>query len=149
MKVILTQTVDGLGKMGEVVIVKDGYARNYLFPKNFAKDATAGNMKGIEGLKKKQAAIETAKLAEAKAAADRISGLSITITAEAGEEDKLFGSVTAEMISTALLAEGVKVDKKDIILEEPIKKLGSYQVTVKVAHEVKANFKVSIVKAQQ
>ncbi len=148
MKVILTQTVEKLGKMGEVIDVKDGYARNFLFPKNFAKEATTGNMKGIEGLKKKQAAIEATKLAEAKVAADKISAISMTMTAEAGEEDKLFGSITSEMIATALEAEGVKVDKKDIVLDEPIKKLGSYQVTVKIATEVKASLKVLIVKKQ-
>lgn len=148
MKVILTQTVDKLGKMGEVIEVKDGYARNFLFPKNLAREATTGNMKGIEGLKKKQAAIEAAKLAEAKIAADKISAISLTMTAEAGEEDKLFGSITSDMIATALEAEGVKVDKKDIVLDEQIKKLGSYQIMVKVVPEVKATLKVLIVKKQ-
>ncbi len=148
MKVILTQTVEKLGKMGEVVDVKDGYARNFLFPKNFAKEATAGNLKGIEGLKKKQAAIEAKKLAEAKVAADKISAISLTIAVEAGEEDKLFGSITNDMIATALEAEGVKVDKKDIVLDESIKKLGSYQITVKVVPEVKATLKVLIIKKQ-
>lgn len=148
MKVILTQTVEKLGKMGEVVDVKDGYARNFLFPKNFAKEATAGNMKGLEGLKKKQAAIEAKKLAEAKVAADKISAISLTIAVEAGEEDKLFGSITNDMIATALEAEGVKVDKKDIVLDESIKKLGSYQINVKVVPEVKATLKVLIVKKQ-
>ena len=148
MKVILTQTIDKLGNMGDVLDVQDGYARNYLFPRKLAKEATAGNMKGLEGLKKKQAAIETKKLADAQAIADKISGLSVTMTVEAGEEDKLFGSVTTDMIATALEAEGVKIDKKDIVLDEPIKKLGSYQVVVKIAPEVKANLRVWIVKQQ-
>jgi large subunit ribosomal protein L9 len=147
-KVILTQAIDRLGKIGDVVNVKDGYARNYLFPKNLAKEATAGNMKGLEGLKKKQAAIEAKKVDDAKALADKISGISVTMTVEAGEEDKLFGSVTSDMIATALEAEGVKIDKKDIVLDEPIKKLGSYQVIVKVIPEVKANLRVWIVKQQ-
>jgi large subunit ribosomal protein L9 len=147
-KVILTQTIDKLGNMGDVVDVKDGYARNYLFPKNLAKEATSGNMKGLEGLKKKQAAIEAKKIADAKAIGDKISSLSVTMTVEAGEEDKLFGSVTTDMIATALEAEGVKIDKKDIVLDEPIKKLGSYQVVVKVIPEVKANLRVWIVKQQ-
>ena len=148
MKVILTQTIDRLGRMGEVISVKDGYARNYLFPKNLAKEATAGNLKGLEGLKKKQAAIEAKRISDAQAAADKISSLSVTMTVEAGEEDKLFGSVTTDMIATALEAEGVKVDKKDIVLDEPIKKLGSYQVAVKVIPEVKATLRVWIVKQQ-
>ncbi len=149
MKVILTQSIDRVGKMGDIVSVKDGYARNYLFPKKFAKEATTGNMKCIEGLKKKQALLEAAKIASAKVIADKIAALSITITVEAGEEDKLFGSVTTDMIATALEAEGVKVDKKDIILDEAIKKLGSYQVTVKIIPEVKAALKVLIAKAAQ
>jgi len=147
-KVILTQTIDRLGRMGEVISVKDGYARNYLFPKNLAKEATAGNLKGLEGLKKKQAAIEAKRISDAQAVADKISSLSVTMTDEAGEEDKLFGSVTTDMIATALEAEGVKVDKKDIVLDEPIKKLGSYQVAVKVIPEVKATLRVWIVKQQ-
>jgi large subunit ribosomal protein L9 len=147
-KVILTQTIDKVGNMGDVLDVKDGYARNYLFPKKLAKEATAGNMKGLEGLKKKQAAIEAKKVYDAQAIADKISGLSVTMTVEAGEEDKLFGSVTTDMIATALEAEGVKIDKKDIVLDEPIKKLGSYQVVVKVIPEVKANLRVWIVKQQ-
>lgn len=149
MKVILTNNIDRLGKIGDVITVKDGYARNYLFPNNLAKMATPGNIKGLEGLKKKQAAIEAKKLEEAKAVADKISGISVTITAQAGEEDKLFGSVTADMIALALEAEGIKIDKKDVVLEDPIKKLGSYQVVVKVIPEVKANLRVWIVKAQQ
>jgi large subunit ribosomal protein L9 len=140
--------MDRLGKVGDVITVTDGYARNYLFPKNLAKMATPGNIKGLEGSKKKQAAIETKKVEDAKALADKIAGLSVTITAQAGEEDKLFGSVTADMISMALEAEGVKIDKKDIVLDEPIKKLGSYQIVVKVIPEVKANLRVWIVKAQ-
>ncbi len=149
MKVILTNNIDKLGKIGDVVTVNEGYARNYLLPKNLAKEATAGNMKGLEGLKKKQAALEAKKVEEAKTLADKISSLSVTITAQAGEEDKLFGSVTSDMIAMALEAEGVKVDKKDIALDEPIKKLGSYQIVVKVIPEVKATLRVWIVKEQQ
>jgi large subunit ribosomal protein L9 len=148
-KVILTNNIDKLGKIGDVVTVNEGYARNYLLPKNLAKEATAGNMKGLEGLKKKQAALEAKKVEEAKTLADKISSLSVTITAQAGEEDKLFGSVTSDMIAMALEAEGVKVDKKDIALDEPIKKLGSYQIVVKVIPEVKATLRVWIVKEQQ
>ena len=149
MNVILTNNIDKLGKIGDVITVKDGYARNYLFPNNLAKEATAGNIKGLEGLKKKQAALEAKRIEGAKALADKISNLSVTITAQAGEEDKLFGSVTSDMIAIALEAEGVKVDKKDITLDEPIKKLGSYQIVVKVIPEVKATLRVWIVKEQQ
>ncbi len=146
MKVILLEDVDRLGKPGDVVTVKEGYARNYLIPNKKAKDATPGNMKCLDTLKKKQAAIEAKKVEEAKALADKISGLSITINAQAGEEEKLFGSVTADMIASSLESEGIKVDKKDIELPEPIKKLGTYQVTVKVLPEINGNLRVWVVK---
>lgn len=148
-KVILTQTVERLGKIGDVVNVKDGYARNYLFPKNAAKEATPGNMKTLDTLKKKQALEDAKRLDEAKALAEKITTLSITIGAKAGEEDKLFGTVTTEMISAALENEKISVDKKDIILDEPIKKLGVYQVGVKVHPEVKALLRVWIIKEEQ
>jgi large subunit ribosomal protein L9 len=148
MKVILTQTIDRLGKIGDIVNVKDGYARNYLFPKNAAKEATPGNMKILDSLKKKQALEDAKKLEGAKALAEKMAALSITINAKAGEEDKLFGTVTTEMISAALGNEKIVVDKKDIVIDEPIKKLGVYQVGVKVHPEVKASLKVWIVKEQ-
>lgn len=146
MKVILTQTIDRLGKVGDIVVVKDGYARNYLFPKKAAKEATPGNMKALESLKKKQVLEDANKLQAANALVERLARLSITISAKAGEEEKLFGTVTTDMISKALEAEGISIDKKEIILDEPIKKLGVYQVGVKVHPELKANLRVWIVK---
>lgn len=146
MKVILLEDVDRLGKMGEVISVKEGYARNYLIPKKKAKEATAGNMKILDSLKKKQAAIDSERLKEAKTLADKITNLSLTIAAQAGEEEKLFGSISAEMISEALTGEKIHIDKKDIVIEEPIKKLGVYQVTVKIHPEVKATLRVWVVK---
>jgi len=148
MKVILLENVDRLGSVGEVISVKEGYARNYLIPKNKAKEATAGNMKMLERLKKKQAEEDNKRLKAAKALADKISNLSLTISAQAGEEEKLFGSVSNEMISEALKEEGINVDKKDIVLEEPIKKLGVYQVVVKVHPEARANLRVWVVKKE-
>lgn len=145
-KVILTKTIDRVGKIGDCVNVKDGYARNYLFPKDLAKEATPGNIKALESLKKKQAVEDENKLKEAKALSERIGSLSITISAKAGEEEKLFGTVTSEMISEALEAEHISIDKKDIILDEPIKKLGVYQVGVKLHTEVKTTLRVWVVK---
>ena len=145
MKVILTQTIERLGKIGDIVNVKDGYARNYLFPKNAAKEATSGNMKILESLKAKQALEDAKRLNEAKALAENIGALSVTISAKAGEEDKLFGAITTEMISTALGNEKIIIDKKEIVLDEPIKKLGVYQVAVKIHPQVKASLKVSVV----
>ena len=146
MKVILLETIDRLGKTGEVLEVKEGYARNYLLPKNKAKPATPGNMKLLDALKAKEAVEAKKKLEDMQALAGKIASLSLTITAEAGEEDKLFGSVSSEMISEALAVEGIKIDKKDIVLDEQIKKLGVYQAAVKLHPEVKASLKVWVVK---
>ena len=146
MKVILLQAVDKLGKAGDVVTVKEGHARNFLIPKNVAKEATVNNMKMLESLKKKQAEEDAKKLAEIKAVAEKLGAISLTIPAQAGEEEKLFGSVSNEDIAAALAAENIKIDKRDIILEAPIKSLGTYQATVKLHPEVKANLKVLIVK---
>jgi len=146
MKVILTQTIDRLGKIGDIVNVKDGYARNYLFPKSVAKEATPENMKILDSLKKKQALENAKRLDGAKALAEKIAALSITISAKTADEEKLFGAVTTEMISAALGNEKIAIDKKDIVLDEPIKKLGVYQVGVKVHPEVKASLRVWIVK---
>jgi len=146
MKVILLEDIDRLGKMGEIVAVKEGYARNFLIPKNKAKPATPGNLKMLQALNKKKAAEEAKILEAAKAVADKISRLSLTIGAQAGEEEKLFGSVSNEMIAEALAEEGINIDKREIVLDEPIKKLGVYQVTVKVHPEVKANLRVWVIK---
>ncbi|MCX5678805.1 MAG: 50S ribosomal protein L9 [Candidatus Omnitrophica bacterium] len=146
MKLILTQDVDKLGHAGDVVNVKEGYARNFLLPNNKAKAATPGNMKLLEARKKKEDLENERKVEAARAVANRLSNLSLTISMEAGEEDKLFGSVTGDMISDRLKDEGVEIDKKDILIEEPIKKLGVYQVTAKVHPLVKAALRVWIVK---
>lgn len=146
MKVILLENVDKLGKVGEVITVKEGYARNFLIPNNKAKEATSGNMKMLDSLKKKQAAEEAKILGDAKQKADKISSLSITIASQAGEEEKLFGSVSNDDVAEALAEQGMAIDKKDIIIDEPIKKLGTYQVTVKVHPEVKATLRVWVVK---
>jgi large subunit ribosomal protein L9 len=138
--------VDRLGRPGDCINVKDGYARNFLFPKNLAKEATPGNIKSLESLKKKQALEDENRLKEARALAEKLAALSITINAKCGEEEKLFGAVTAEMISGALKAEGVSIDKKDIVIDEPIKKLGVYNIGAKIHPEVKASVKVWVVK---
>ena len=146
MKIILTEDIDRLGRAGDIVAVKEGYARNYLLPKGKAKPATDANMKAIAALKTKTAAKENSIKEEAKALAERLTVLSITISAAAGEEEKLYGSVTNETISSALKSEGFDIDKKDIILDSPIKKLGVYQVVVKVHPEVKADLRIWVVK---
>ncbi len=146
MQVILLENIERLGKLGDIITVKKGYARNYLIPRNKAKPATPGNMKILETLKKKAALLDKARLEEVKVLSDKISTLSLTISAPAGEEEKLFGSVSNDMIADALKEEGINIDKRDIILDEPIKKLGVYQVVVKVHPEVKASLRVWVVK---
>ncbi|MDA8078946.1 MAG: 50S ribosomal protein L9 [Nitrospiraceae bacterium] len=145
MKIFLKEDVKTLGKMGDVVNVADGYARNYLFPKKLAVDANTRNIKEFEHHKK--AILEKAvKIRDAaKLTADKLSSVILTIRAKAGEEDKLFGSVTTMDIAEALKAEGYDVDRKKISLEEPIKRLGSYTVDVKVHSDVAASIKVNVI----
>lgn len=148
MKVILLQNVDRLGKIGDIVTVKEGFARNFLIPQKKAAIATEGNVKLREALAKKKEAEEKKALEAAKALAEKIGALSLTISAEAGEEEKLFGSVSNDMIAKALADEQIAVDKKDVILEEPIKKLGVFQATVRIHPEVKAVVRVWVVKKE-
>lgn len=145
MKVILKESVKNLGRMGDTVTVKPGYARNFLYPKGLAVEATDANLKLAQSLKKQLALREIKQKEEAKQAAERLSALTITIKAKAGEEGKLFGSVTTMDIEGALKAEGVEVDRKRIVLEEPIKKLGTYTVQIKIHPEVTASITVNVV----
>ncbi len=145
MKVFLKEDVKNLGKMGDVVNVSEGYARNFLLPKKFAVEANPKNLKQFEH-NKRLIQEKAAKIKDAsKAVAEKLSALTLKIKAKAGEEDKLFGSVTAMDISEALKAEGFEVDKKRIVLAEPIKRLGEYTVEVKVHSEVNAAVKVQVV----
>jgi len=146
MKLILMQDIEKLGRAGDVVNVKNGYARNFLLPHNKARAATPGNMKLLDARKKKEA-LEEERIAEAaRALANRLSNISLTIHVESGEEDKLFGSVTTDMISDRLKDEGIEIDKKDIVIEEQIKKLGVYKVAARIHPTVKAVLRVWIVK---
>ncbi len=146
MKVILTQDMSNLGILGDVVNVKSGYARNFLIPRGIAVEFNPGSIKAIEEKKKKNAQLLEKKKEDAAALAQKLALTSFTIAVKVIEEDRLFGSVTAEMIQKALEAEGVSVDKKDIILEEPIKKLGIYQVPIKLHQEITVTCKVWVVK---
>ncbi len=145
MKVFLKEDVKNLGKMGDVVNVAEGYARNFLLPKKFAVEANPKNLKEFEH-NKRIIQERAAKIKDAsKATADKLSALTLKIRAKAGEEDKLFGSVTTMDIAEAFKAEGFEVDKKKIVLAEPIKRLGEYTVEVKIHSEVNATVKVQVV----
>ncbi len=146
MKVILIEDVQKLGSMGEVIQVKEGYARNFLFPKNLAKSATVSNLKGVEEIKKRKMLALMKEKRTAEELRDKLSLVSCTIPVEADEEDRLFGSVTSQDIARAFEEEGISIDKRKIILDEPIKKLGVYHVSVKLHPEVRAEVKVWVVK---
>ena len=145
MQVILREDIEKLGKIGDLVKVADGYARNYLVPKKKAIEATPKNLRAMEHAKKMVADRLRRLKKEASAAADQIKGISVTITAKAGEENKLFGSVTSMDIAEAVRAQGVAIDKRKIALEEPIKRLGEYAVPVKLHSDVVVDLKVSVV----
>ena len=148
MQVILRDDMDNLGKSGEVVNVKPGYARNYLLPRGLAIKATAGDIARVEH-EKKIIAARTAKLAkETQAEADRLSQVAVSIPRAVGEEDKLFGSVTTRDIAEALQQQGVTIDSKKIHLDEPIKALGLTEVSVKLGRGVQAKIKVWVVKKE-
>jgi large subunit ribosomal protein L9 len=145
MQVILREDIDKLGKIGDLVKVKDGFGRNYLIPMKKAIEATPKNVNAMEHAKKMVSDRLRKLKKEATADADRITGLSLTISAKAGEEGKLFGSVTSMDIAEAAKAQGVTIDKRKIILDEPIKRLGEFAVPVKLHADVTANLKVAVV----
>ena len=146
MKIILKQDVPDLGTAGQVIEVKAGYGRNFLFPRNIAIPATKGSLSAI-GVVKKQSELRHKKLLkEAEGVKGRIEQLSLTAEVLVGEEDKVFGSVTSADIAEMLQKEGITVDKRMIELENPLKALGVYTVPVKVARDVKADLKVWVVK---
>ena len=144
MKVILNQTIDGLGGEGDIVAVKDGFARNYLFPRGIAKNATKANIVAI------QKEIDDRKIREAKtrenleALTIQLDKLSLKFEMKTGEDDRLFGSVTAQMISEAITEKGYTVDKKEIEIPEPIKHVGKYFVHVKLGLELDAKIKIKV-----
>ncbi|MBN1283251.1 MAG: 50S ribosomal protein L9 [Proteobacteria bacterium] len=146
MQVILQQDVPSLGRAGDVVIVREGYGRNYLLPKKLAVVADTGNIKQLEHHKR----VVAAKLSKMKKSAldlsTRLSQVSITIARESGEEDKIFGSVTGKDLADALRGEGFTIDRHDIRLDEPIKALGIFEVPVRLHPEVTGTVKVWVVK---
>ena len=145
MKIILRQDHDKLGKIGDIVEVKDGYARNYLLPRRIAYLATKGSLNTLEEEKRMNALrVDKERQAAEKLAAD-IEKLSITLKVKVGEDEKLFGSVTSQMIADALKEKGISMDKRIIELEEPIKALGIYTVDVKLHAGVTGKVKVWVV----
>ncbi len=147
MDVILMQSVDNLGEMGDTVSVARGYARNFLVPKGLAVLATEGHRKLVVEHMKLEAKRDDLRKASAEELATKLGELSCTITVQAGEDDKLFGSVGPRDIAEALKIDGGEFDHKQIVLTEAIKQLGVYTVPVKLHAEVEVNAKVWVVKA--
>lgn len=146
MDVILRQDVEKLGRAGDLVTVKDGYARNYLLPRGLAYPASEGSRRRIEAEARQRAKRAGAQLDSARELAERIEATSLTFTMKAGEGDRLFGSVTAADVAERLEAEGFTIDKKAVELHEPIKALGVYKVPVRLHHDVKPDVRVWVVK---
>ena len=146
MKVILRKDSEKLGHVSEVVSVKDGYARNYLIPRGIAYEATDGSLRQLEEENKQQSRRTDKEHTQAEVLAANLEKISVTIKMKVGEEEKLFGSVTAQMIADALIEKEITLDKRQIELEEPLKALGIYDVPVKLSGGVSGKIKVWIVR---
>ena len=145
MEVILKEDIVNLGKIGEVVRVRDGYARNYLLPRGLVLMANKKNLKTFDHQKKLVADQKQKTMRQAQSAADQLTGLSLVIPMKVGEEGRLFGSVTNIQIEKALKAKGLNVDRRKIHLDEPIKTAGDYEVPVRLAADLTVPLKLSVV----
>ena len=146
MEVILSQDVSALGKIGQLVKVKDGYARNYLLPKKLAFIATPANLKKIEQQEKKRKETYEQEKQEAQKLADQLAKVSCTVSVEVNDLERLYGAVTEVDIAKALEVEGFMIEKKNIIIEKPIEELGIYDVEVKLHPEVTAKIRLWVTK---
>jgi len=146
MEIILRQAVENLGKPGDVVKVKAGYARNYLLPHGLAFEATPGNLKRIQHERDRLEAAENDRRTAAQGLAENLEQVSLTFSARVGEEGKLFGSVTSADIAQQLEAQGFRIEKRQIDLHEPIKSLGVYRVPIRLHADVKPEIRVWVIK---
>ena len=147
MKLILTQEVTGLGAPGDIVEVRDGYGRNYLIPRGFAMKWTRGGERTIESIKAARASREVRDLDDAAQIKSRLENTTFNLQVRAGEGGRLFGAVTVGDIANAMAGEGAEVDKRKIIVGNPIKSLGAHQVTVKLHDDVDAVVNLNVVSA--
>jgi large subunit ribosomal protein L9 len=146
MKVILRKSYNQLGQIGDLVEVKDGFARNFLLPRQIAYIATAGNVRALEEEKQLLAKKEEKELESARKLASELEKVSVTIPVKVGEEDKIFGSVTNQMIAEALKEKNFEIDRRKIDLVEPIKTLGIYSINIKLHTNVTAVVKTWVVR---
>jgi large subunit ribosomal protein L9 len=144
MQIILQEDVEKLGTRGQLVDVAEGYARNFLLPRKIGLEATPGNMKRLEKMRAAFALKEATEKDAAQKVAEQIAGVSLALTRKAGENDQLFGSVTSADIAEALAAKGFPVDKRKIVLVDPIKVVGEYEIPVKLHREVTVNVKLTV-----
>jgi len=148
MKVILKEDVEKLGQAGQVIDVADGFGRNFLFPRNLAIPALKGNLKSIDVIKRQKQAKDNKKKREAEKIKDKIEKLSLTAEVLTGDDDKVFGSVTTNDIAELLAKQGFEIDRRKIVLDEPLKALGVYTINIKLAHETTAQVKLWVVKKE-
>lgn len=147
MKLILKENIETLGQIGDIVKVAPGYARNYLLPKGLAIEATVKNAKALDHAKRQMAYKKNKALESAKNLADKLGAVNVALSHKAGDEGKLFGSVTTMEIAEFLKAQGFDIDRKKIVLAEAIKQVGEYTLAVKIHPEVAASVKVTVTAA--
>jgi len=145
MKIILLQTYENLGKVGEIVNVKPGFARNYLIPNKIASLATAQNIKALEVFLKAQETKEAKNRVNLEALSKKLNSLTLKFEVQVGEDEKLFGSVTSQMISDELAEKGYTIDKKEIQLDDSIKELGNYKIGINLGYELDTKIKIKVV----
>jgi large subunit ribosomal protein L9 len=148
MQIILQEDVDKLGTRGQLVDVAEGYARNFLLPRKYAIEATPNNMKRLDKMRAAFAKKEATEKEAAQKLAELLAGVSLEFVRRTGENDHLFGSVTSGDIAASLEAKGYNIDKKKIVLAEPIKALGDFEVPVKLHREITATLKVAVKKEE-
>lgn len=146
MEIILSKDVEKLGKVGDVVKVKDGFARNYLFPGKLGIAATAGNIKKVAQLKAKEVALYEERKKQAQALADKLSKVSVTIAVEVNDLDKMYGAVTETEMLAALEQEGHTFDKSQLVIEKPADELGYFDIGINLHPEVKGKFRLWVTK---
>lgn len=148
MHIILQEDIEKLGTRGQVVEVAEGYARNFILPRKLGLEATPGNMKRLEKMRAAFVKKEATEKGAAEEVAKLLAGVSLTLTRKAGENDQLFGSVTSADISEALAAQGHNVEKRKIVLDEPIKLVGEFEIPLRLHREVTATVKLAVKKEE-
>jgi large subunit ribosomal protein L9 len=149
MKVILQETMDGVGHLGDLIDVRDGFARNFLLPRKKAVEANSRSIKAFEHVKRVAAEKAKKEKLEIEVHAKKVSAVTLTIEAQVGKDDKMFGSVTSKDLAEALAAQGFIIDRRKIQLAQPIKELGTVTVPIKMPREVTATVTVRVVKKQE